>query len=151
MELHILIDSSTKRTSKTDKYGESTAAWAAWWRDELKKEKPIRCGIHYLRREGPNKIFYEGIIRALEQCLDLCWDDNIFIWGDCMAVIDQLNGKRNIDWMRSKNNQVKALIKKYEQKNNTVSFEYLNEEKILYKKIDQLAKRSRKFILDILK
>lgn len=150
MNLHILIDSSTKGT-KVDKYGESVAAWAAWWQDELKKDKPVRCGIHYLRREGPNKIFYEGIIRALEQCLELCWDDEIYIWGDCVAVIDQLNGKRNIDWMHSKNKQVKALIKKYKEKNNTIFFKYLNEEKVVYKKIDQLAKRSRKFILDILK
>jgi ribonuclease HI len=89
--LNIFVDSATKHTSKDNKYGESVAAWAAWWGDDF-SSAPARCGIIYLCNEGPNKTFYQGIIRSLEQCLSLAWGDEVYLHGDCQTVINQLKG-----------------------------------------------------------
>jgi hypothetical protein len=147
MAFYIYVDSCTKRTNKNNKYGESTAAWA-FWNDNI---GPIRCGINYFKYAGPNKTFYQGIIRSLEQCLDCCWEDEIFVCGDCIPVIGQLRGEREINSMVSEHNQTQALVRKYQEKNNIVHFEYVNEEDGDYKKIDQLAKKGREFIKTIIK
>jgi ribonuclease HI len=147
MAFYIFIDSCTKRTAKDNKYGESTSAWGVWG-DDL--ENPLRCGIQYFRYEGPNKCFYKGIIRALEQCLDLCWGDSVMILGDCEAVIKQLNGEWAVRSMAVEYNQVQALIGKYLKKENLVTFQYISENDRIYKKIDQLSKRSLNFIKKII-
>lgn len=150
-DLHILIDSSTKRSSSTNKYGESIAAWGAWWSND-KQNKPVKAGIHYYRREGPNKTFYQGVIRALEQCMGMCWQNSdIVVFGDCKPVINQLNGTWSVNRMQEEYDQVQALVREYGREGITVSFRYLNENDAMYKKVDQLAKRSRKHVTDILK
>jgi hypothetical protein len=63
--LHIYVDSSTKSSGGT-KYGESVAA------SMLRYEGASRffqCGTVYLHKSGPNKTFYEGVIRGLESAL----------------------------------------------------------------------------------
>lgn|GEM_PF-2168060 len=145
--LNIYIDSSTKRTKLGSHYGESVAAWGAWW-DGIFNEKPIRCGIHYFRHEGPNKVFYEGVIRALEQCVSLMWVDKCIVRGDCELVIKQLRGEWRVGQMKKYFKQVQVLKIKYK---GNISFEYISESDPIYKKIDQLAKRSRSHIIGILK
>ena len=66
--LYILLDSSTK--PRETKWGESIAAWSAWW-ETSEKNRPIRVGIHYFQSTGPNVTFYKGIIDALQQCSEL--------------------------------------------------------------------------------
>jgi len=144
MSVIILIDSATKRSTKRNKYGESVAAWCAW--EESSMKIPFRCGIHYFNYEGPNKTFYQGVIRSLEQCLDACWEDKVNVLGDCKLVIEQLKGKYKIRQMQKEYRQVQALINKYREKNNHVSFQYINDADPLYWKIDQLAKRGRQFV-----
>lgn len=145
MSILIYIDSSTKRTNKDNKYGESIAAWGLW----NNNSGPYRCGINYFKYGGPNKTFYQGVIRALEQCLDFCWEDHVIVCGDCIPVIEQLTGERFVNVMRSEYSQTQALIKKYRGKNNIVNFQYINENDNKYKKIDQLSKLSRDFIKNI--
>jgi len=84
--INILVDSSTKPTSQKQRSGESIAAWAMW-NNATMSGAPIRCGVHYFNHNGPNKTFYEGIIRSLEQCLEYCWNDEVIIKGDCQLVI----------------------------------------------------------------
>lgn len=140
---HVYIDSSTKRTNKNNKYGESAVAWAVWNKDGL-NEKPIKASIHYFRNNGPNVVFYEGIIRALEQCMSLVWsDDKLIIYGDCNPVIEQLNNKRRVEKMEKYYKQVRALEGKYRGK---VEFQYIDRETSFYKKIDRLAKHGRENI-----
>jgi len=145
MAVNILIDSSTNPSSRTNKYGESVAVWGVW-RDNEKKAKPLRCGIHYFCYEGPNKTFYQGVIRALEQCLEMYWKEEVIVFGDCKPVIEQLNGERALNKMQKEYRQVQALIKKYKEKDNQIQFQYLDESDSLYRKIDQLSKKSREFI-----
>ncbi len=146
-KFNIFIDSATKRTNRYNKYGESIAAWAIW-RNGMLNEKPIKCGIHYFKYEGPNKVFYEGIIRGLEQCMSLIWDeDELIILGDCKPVLGQLKGEIAVGKMEKYFDQVQALKRKYR---GIIKFEYINEKDLTYKKIDQLAKRSRSYITKIL-
>ncbi len=154
-KLLVFIDSSTKSSSVSNKYGESIAAWAAWWEGTLYM-KPVRCGIYYFRYEGPNITFYQGVIRTLEQCMDLIWQsDELIIYGDCEAVIKQICGQRRVNKMRLYYKQVQALITKYHNKvklnKPIIQFEYKNNNDPIYKKIDQLAKRSRSHITNILR
>ena len=145
MTLIILIDSSTKPSSSKRRYGESIAAWAIWNYANM-NEPPIRCAFHYFRDNGPNRTFYEGIIRALEQCLEICWKDEVIIKGDCQHVIKQLNDEIKAQILDMQYRQVKALVSKYEAKGNQVKFQYIGEDDPVYHRIDQLAKRSRGFI-----
>lgn len=150
MKTHIFVDSSTKRTSKSDKRGESVSAWAVWREGDMDK-KPIMCGINYSQFDGPNKAFYDGVIRALERCLPICWNDEVIVWGDCELAINQLNGRWKVKWTNMEYKQTRALERKFIEKNNSISFKYIGEKHPIYKKIDQLAKRSRAHILNIIK
>jgi ribonuclease HI len=145
MIINILVDSSTKPTSSKDRYGESTAAWAMWNSAKL-NEPPIRCGINYFKNNGPNKTFYEGIIRALDQCLNYCRNVEVVIKGDCEPVIKQLNKEWKVVDLDMQYRQVQALVSKYEKKQNQVKFQYIRENDPVYSKADQLAKRSLDFI-----
>ena len=145
MIINILVDSSTKATSSKQRSGESTAAWAMW-NSPTMNEPPIRCGISYFKHNGPNKTFYEGIIRALEQCLEYCWNDEVIIKGDCQLVIQQLNKECKVVELAMQYRQVQALVSKYEKKQNQVKFQYLGEGDPVYSRVDQLAKRGRGLI-----
>ncbi len=114
---NILVDSSTKPTSSKERYGESTAAWAMWSSTTM-NEPPITCGINYFKHNGPNKTFYEGIIRALEQCMEYCWNDEVIFKGDCQLVIQQLNKECKVVQLDKQYRQVIALVSKYEERQN---------------------------------
>ena len=149
MELYILLDSATKKLIKNWKYGESITAWVAWWSSD-ERDKPIRCGINYYRIEGPNKVFYRGIISALENCYGMCTNDKIIICGDCEPVIKQLNGEWAVKQMRVFYQRVKELRMSYAKRGCEIEFRYMGEKTPIYKNIDQLAKRSREHIKKII-
>jgi ribonuclease HI len=106
--LHIYVDSSTKGSGGT-KYGESVAAWmiryegaTLFW----------RCGTAYLHKSGPNKTFYEGVIRGLESALPDAnngYGDRIEVYGDCQTVINQLQGTWNVGRLEPYYKRVRAL------------------------------------------
>ena len=140
--LIILIDSSTKASSKSSKYGESSAAWAVWWNNI--DRVPIRAGSLYLWKEGPNKIFYDGLIRALEACFYLVHKgDEVTIYGDNQHVIQQLQGGKGVREMQPYFNQITKMSSKYPCK---ISFTYLGESNKAYKKVDELAKQFRNMV-----
>lgn len=135
--LIILIDSSTRRTSSTNKYGPSTACWCAFW-DDI-NSPPCRVGIEFRKREAPNRIFYIGIIRALEGCLDVRDPQGkVKIMGDNDFVIKQLNKQARVDKLRPFYDEV---IKKITESKLKVDFEYLSEADPIYKKVDEMAKQ----------
>lgn len=141
--LLIYVDSSTKGTGGT-RWGESVAAWAAWWKGTT-SQKPARGGVHYFRHSGPNVTFYEGIIRALESCLGFIYNgpddpDDVAVFGDCSPVIAQLRGERQVGQMAKYHRQVMALARKYR---GSLSFGHMNEKDPDYKKVDQASKRAR--------
>jgi len=144
--IHILVDSSTKPSSKTSKYGESSACWAIYTNGKI--TTPEFVGLIYRPKEGPNKIFYIGVIRALEELLESQYVEYLLkIRGDCQPVIDQLNGKWRAVEMKPLYDQVKSLEKKIKkEKRAQIEYEYWGEDDSVYKKIDQCAKQSREFI-----
>jgi ribonuclease HI len=140
--LFVLLDTSTKPTSKTNKYGNTTTAWVARWN---KPSNPVvRADIQFLYHEGPNKAFYDGIIRALETLYHMCHStDRIVIYGDCKLVIDQLNSHPPASssltpfW-----NQIQKIVASYRC---PVEFIYMPRTNSYYQEVDQMAKRARGF------
>jgi ribonuclease HI len=143
--LYILIDSSTKG-SKRNKYGKSTAFWCAFWNEV--KDIPCRAGVVYSLKEGPNKIFYDGIIRALEACFYMVYDNcPVKVMGDNELVIKQLKGERNVDKMKKLHSQVKGLEFKYkEHEKGVIEYDYMNEDDEMYRKVDRCAKEFLNFL-----
>jgi|Deesub1362A_J573_1020465.scaffolds.fasta_scaffold00165_18 ribonuclease HI len=136
--LIVLIDSSTKR--EHGKYGESTIAWAAWWNQV--KGTPLRAELIYLKKEGPNKAFYDGVIRILQSCWYICHpEDKLTIYGDCKIVINHINnenpsGTELMPFYR----QVKKIEQNYRC---PVKYKYIPRGDPKYSKIDNLVKRGR--------
>lgn len=142
----ILVDSTTRGTD-TSKYGKSTVCWFVY-REEL-KGMPLRVGAIYCDyNEGPNKIFYVGVIRALEDCFFLCGtDNNIKIMGDCEHAIGQLNSDIDIDDLEPFYKQVKGLEKKYERYGKgPIKYEYLGEKDAAYRKLDRCVKQFQNYL-----
>jgi ribonuclease HI len=141
--LHILIDSSTK--SGRTKYGPSTVCWSIF-RNEI-KGMPCRVGIIYGEEEGPNKFFYVGVIKALEDCfLIKCKNHEIKVYGDLKLVIDQLNGG-NIRTLKRYKDQVVAIEEKLlNKKIQRISYHYKNDDDKIYYKVDQCAKKFHEFL-----
>lgn len=140
-KLYILLDSSTR--PKETKYGESIAAWAAWW-EKSDKSRPTRCAINYFIHEGPNATFYHGVITSLLQCKDLVNHyDQVFLFGDCDLVIKQLNNEWSHDKLTNYYNRVKKIENNFPCK---INYKYINEENKIYKSIDQLSKQSLDYI-----
>ena len=144
--IHILVDSSTKPSSKTNKYGESTACWAIYTNGI--GPTPTYVGLTYRPQEGPNRIFYIGVIRALEEVFESPYVKySLKVCGDCQPVIDQLNGKWRVVELKPLYDQVKSLEEKIKkEKGAQIEYEFLGEDDSVYKKIDQCAKQSREFI-----
>jgi len=144
--IQILVDSSTKPFSKTSKYGESAACWAIYTSEIA--SLPEYVGLVYRPKEGPNKIFYIGIIRALEELAESQYVEYLLkIRGDCQPVIDQLNGKWRAVEMKPLYDQVKSLEEKIKKnKRAQIEYDYLGEDDNVYKKIDQCAKQFRELI-----
>jgi ribonuclease HI len=102
----------------------------------------------YRPKEGPNRIFYIGVICALEELFKSTYVNYLLkIRGDCQPVIDQMNGKWRAVEMKPLYDQVKSLEEKYKrEKGVQIEYEYLGEGDSVYKKIDQCAKQFREFI-----
>ncbi len=144
--LHILVDSTTRRSSENNKYGESTACWFAF-KNKI-AGKPFRVGFVYNEYDGPNKIFYEGIIQALEFCFSVFMEKGtVWVRGDDQLVINQLKGERGVYELIDYHIRVKKLEVKYEErKKGIIRYKYINEENEIYKKVDRCAKQFDNFL-----
>ena len=133
--LHIFIDSSVRGT-RTSKYGKAAASWFAVW-DES-GGRPCRAGLVYSNHQGPNKIFYEGIIQALNTCYDLVSKHvEVKVFGDCDPVLKQLNKERNVNEMQKLYDRVREIESSYQ---GPISYKYMNEENSVYKVVDECSK-----------
>jgi ribonuclease HI len=143
--LKLFVDSSTKGDKGT-RWGESIAAWMAVWGSST---VPVRAGVQYVRKYGPNVTFYEGVIRALESALTLVdGGDDVVVYGDCLLVLNHIKcSKPSNGTMLKYHHEVRSLVKKF---GGTVRFEYLNEKDPTYKKADQLSKRARGFFRQVI-
>lgn len=143
--LYILIDTTTRGTKKS-RYGESTACWCAF-KDKI-TGRPFRAGFIYNEYDGPNKIFYEGIIRALEICLSIYLRDcTVIVKGDNLFVINQLKQKIGHRELERYYNQVKALEFKYvDSRKGKIQYGYINEQNEVYKKVDRCSKEFDNFL-----
>ena len=147
--LYILVDSSTRPTSKKNRYGKSTAFWCAFW-NEI-KGMPYRAGVVYNAKDGPMKIFYDGIIRALEACFPIVGGNcTVKVMGDCQHVIKQLREEKGRDELENYFNRVRIFEFKYRKyKKGTISFEYIPRDDDFYKKVHRCAKDFLEFLKDI--
>ncbi len=149
---YILVDHSTKGPG-TSKWGKSTACCALFYRLD---RMPYEVGLLYSHNERTNRMFFRGVLAGLEYCVDndkenSC-DYELVVKGDCKCVIDVLNQTTG----RSVLLRLYDLAKKLEERLKTekqvdVRYEYIPRNEEIYKKIDQCAKRGRKFIEDELK
>lgn len=176
-QLIIILDSSvSKKESKS--IGPALCLWIAYPYNPLEDNHPIskklpeaeryqngvlmeaalvkslRCGTIYNSIDGPTRIFYDGIIRALESCFYLLKKEKIsqvLILGDCEHVIKQLNGQVKVKQMQPLYNQVKKLEADFKQKGvKEIKYIYIKEQDYsLYKKIDGMAKEMREKITKI--
>ncbi len=167
-QLIILVDNSGKGE---EKYGHCLCFWCAFLYDpfDLKsisntaqqvekpeiryeidiltnteKAKPIRSGAIYCDYEGPNKIFYDGIIRSLDGCLFLTKRHSplkVIVIGDCEPVIKQLKNQWQSKKMKSFYLQTKGIEKKYKDNGAEMNYRWIKRDDFpLYLKIDKLAK-----------
>jgi len=140
-ELNILIDTSTrpvKREGSASKYGKSTACWVAYWESSV--DYPFRIGVIYRDREGPNKMFYIGIVEALYDCLELIRERSadVIIKGDNQLVIKQLKEEWSVNELEPYYEDVKSLEYYYDL---SVDYVYVNDQDSNYKKVDECAKQ----------
>ena len=144
--LYILIDSSTKGTkidNKRTKYGESCAFWCAFWNKP--EGMPFRAGFVYSDYEGTNKIFFDGIIRALEGCYSRVREDcTVKLMGDNNIIMKILRGNWQAYELKPFYNQVKKMEEKYRAKE--IIYEYMGEKTEIYKKVDECSKYFRNFV-----
>ena len=113
---------------------------------EATGDQPIRSGFIYNNYDTPTKMFYDGIVRALEACFYLLKKYDIkqtVVLGDCKVVIDQINGvgyKPKSKSIVALYNQVHHQVSDYKN----ISFKHINKSDYpLYKKIDSFAKEAR--------
>jgi len=108
------------------------------------KPKPKRSGLIYSDFEGPNKIFYDGIIRALDSCMYLVKKEKIeqlIIVGDCEPVIMQLVGKRRIGELKKFYNQVKHYESEHRKLGCVIEYKHIKREQYpLYEEINRITK-----------
>lgn len=166
-QLIILIDSSGK--GHEEKMGPCLAFWCAYLYDPFdeesisrtalkidkgnryefdilnKKTQPIRCGMIFSDKRGPNIIFYEGIIDALQSCQYLIyysWNLKVVVVGDNQRVINQINNNPKLDETTSNfREQVKEIEKEYT--GQKVSIEYVwirRDEYSTYQQIDSISR-----------
>ena len=135
--LNILIDSSTKPDKGVkSKYGRSSAFWCAI-PDDI-NSTPCCMGVILRAKEGPNKIFYDGVISALVGCEKYRqWIIDVIIKGDNEHVIKQLKGEIETVQLKEYLVRTRDLESKFLRK---IAYEYIGESNPIYKKVDQLAK-----------
>lgn len=170
-QLIVVLDSSVSLTSG-QKVGPAVCFWVAYVYDpssdathpvskqlpeeqryksailmEASKSKPLRSGAIFNSVDGPTKIFYDGIIRALESCFYLVKKEGFseaYVVGDCDHAIKQLNGKINVNTMAPMYNQVKKWESGYSKVGVKLFYEYVNEKQFpLYQKLDGVGKEIR--------
>lgn len=166
-QLVILIDSSGKGYS--EKTGPCLAFWSAYLYDPFnkklisitalkmeesiryeidvlnKKAQPIRCGMIFSDKRGPNIIFYEGIINLLQSCqylTDYSWNLKVLVLGDNKKVIDQINNNSKIDETHDKfKKQVKKIEKEYKERKVDVQYIWIpRKEYSTYQQIDSISR-----------
>lgn len=137
--LHIMIDSSIDGNPDC---GKAIAFWLAYWNDY--KIEPYRSGFVYSNYQCPQRIFYEGIIQALNTCCCIMngRNDEIIVFGDNQPVIHQLQGTRGVDELVDYYKQVKRIEKEYSY--FSIKYEYLNDNDPMYKIVDICSKEYRK-------
>lgn len=143
--LYILIDSSTDKTKENNRIvsncGKASAFWCAY-RDEI-EGIPCRAGFTYNDYLGPNKIFFDGVIRALEACYYMVQGDcELKVLGDCVPVLKILKRENQARKLKPFFNQTKELERRYKEErgyNIDINYEYINEENRIYKKVDECA------------
>jgi ribonuclease HI len=151
---YILVDHSTvqgeKATepSKKSKWGRSVACWAYFYR---LGGIPYEVGLLYDNHEGPNRMFFKGILAALEYCLNNDKQGNhdyeLVVEGDCKPVIDVLNEATGRYALSGFYDLAKNLEKRLKiEKRVDVRYEYLPRNREEYKSVDQCAKRTGRFI-----
>lgn len=142
-KLVVLLDSSTKPSAPSSKYGESCYAWLAIW---SKSRIVAKASLTYLNNEGPNKTFYGGILDILRSCWYLCHPgDELKIWGDCELVVNHVNSnKPKIDGeLMPFYKQAKKLILGYRC---PVLIRYVSRNNIYYKTIDNISKTGKDWL-----
>jgi hypothetical protein len=137
----------SKKLSESDRYQSGVLMEAA-------PVKSLRCGSIYNSTDGPTKIFYDGIIRALQSCFYLLKKEGInevLVLGDCEHAIKQLNGQVGVKQMQPLYKQVKKLEGDFKQNGvKEIKYIYIKEQDYsLYKKIDGMAKEMRERITKI--
>lgn len=170
-QLIIVLDSSVSQKGGNTGVGAALCLWVAYPYDpaddnhpisqklpieeryknailmEALDAKSIRSGSIYNSVDGPTKIFYDGIIRAMQSCYYLLKKEEIskvIVLGDCEHAVEQLNGNRKVDKMQPLYNQVQKLREDYGAKGVEIEFCFIKEcEYSLYKKIDAMAKEMR--------
>jgi ribonuclease HI len=140
-KLNVYIDSSTRGQGGI-KYGRSTAFWLAKWEEEFRENEPCRIGVYYNCRQGPNKIFFEGVIRALESCYSIGHRNCIIkIIGDCDTVIKILQR----EWTARDLAPFFSEVEKWEEMfrrngKGTITYDYIDRDDEFYKKVHRCAK-----------
>ncbi len=108
------------------------------------KPKPKRSGAIYSDYEGPNKIFFDGIIRALEACFFIAKRglSELIIVGDCEPVINQLNEVWKSKEMQPLLRQVKHKFEpEYRKLGIKIAYKLVKRDQYpLYEDIDKMAK-----------
>lgn len=176
-QLIIVLDSSTSTGSETD-LGPSLCFWAAYVYEPLTDTHPTnaklsektryesavlmkssimppnRSGAIYNDHDTAIKMFYDGIIRAMNSCFYLLRKhkiNEVIILGDCNPVVDQINGvvSPKAPAIVALCNQVKWHIGKYQKSGTAVTLKHISEDNYpLYRDIDALAKQVRGMIHD---
>jgi len=176
-QLIIVLDSSVSQKNNTN-IGHALCLWLAYPYDPHEDKHPIsqkleinerykngilmeagnivsiRCGSIYNSTDSPTKIFYDGIIRAMDACYYLIKKERIneiIILGDCEHAINQLNRKVKVIKMAPLYNQVRKWEEEYKNAGiSSIKYEFIREKDFsLYKKIDGMAKEMREKISKI--
>ena len=166
----IVLDSSVSQKTKDSKLGPASCLWAAFIYEPTSDKHPLskeieekdrfrssillegtnpesmRSGAIYNNHDSPTRIFYDGIIRAMESCfylLKMHAVNEVVVIGDSEIVIEQLNNRRKVVTMGPMYNQVKKF-ETAEYSKMPVRYEYVSEDDYsLYKKLDGMCKQVR--------
>jgi ribonuclease HI len=139
---YILVDSSTKASGK---WGKSAVCWAFFY---PLCRTPDKVGLLYSPNEGPNRMFFWGVIAGLEYCIN---SDEIYyklvVRGDCKCAINVLNRTSGRDKLSRFYDIAKRLEERLKsEKQVDVSYEYIPRTEKEYQGVDRCAKQAANFI-----
>jgi len=122
---------------------------------EALRKKPIRSGAIYNNVDGPVRMFYDGIIRALDACYYLIKREEVtetIVLGGDQYVFHQINGESAIDELEPVYNQVQKLRERYEKQRVHIMFQYIREDDYsLYGKLHTLTQGLQTLIKETFK